>query len=121
VPTLEGEQSLRFPEGTQSGTTFRLKNKGVPVLNGRGKGDLFVEVRAQTPSKLTASTRTASGTRRLTRVENKPERSTLVEKMKDHLWLDGVASASRVARVVPLAVRRLAASPKTNDPPPLDR
>ena len=84
VPTLEGEQTLKIPEGTQSGSTFRLKNRGVPVLNGRGKGDLFVEVRAQTPSKLTKRQRELlQELDGLTRVENKPQRSKLVEKMKD--------------------------------------
>jgi molecular chaperone DnaJ len=84
VPTLEGEQALKIPEGTQSGTTFRIKNKGVPVLQGRGKGDLFVEVRSQTPTKLTKRQRELlQELDGLTRIENKPQRSTLVEKMKD--------------------------------------
>ena len=84
VPTLEGEQSLKIPEGTQSGTTFRIKNKGVPVLQGRGKGDMFVEVRSQTPTKLTKRQRELlQELDGLTRIENKPQRSTLVEKMKD--------------------------------------
>jgi molecular chaperone DnaJ len=84
VPTLEGEQGLKIPEGTQSGTTFRLKNKGVPVLHGRGKGDLFVEVRAQTPTKLTKRQRELlQELDGLTRIDNKPQRATLVEKMKD--------------------------------------
>ena len=84
VPTLEGEQVLKIPEGTQSGTTFRVKGKGVPVLQGRGKGDLYVEVRAQTPGKLTKRQRELlQELDGLTRVENKPQRSTLVEKMKD--------------------------------------
>jgi len=84
VPTLEGDQTLKIPEGTQSGTTFRIKNKGVPVLQGRGKGDLFVEVRAQTPSKLSKRQRELlQELDGLTRIENKPQRSTLVEKMKD--------------------------------------
>jgi molecular chaperone DnaJ len=84
VPTLEGEQALKIPEGTQSGTIFRIKNKGVPVLQGRGKGDLFVEVRSQTPTKLTKRQRELlQELDGLTRIENKPQRSTLVEKMKD--------------------------------------
>jgi len=84
VPTLEGEQTLKIPEGTQSGTTFRIRNKGVPVLQGRGKGDLFVEVRAQTPTKLTKRQRELlQELDGLTHIENKPQRSTLVEKMKD--------------------------------------
>jgi molecular chaperone DnaJ len=84
VPTLEGDQTLKIPEGTQSGTTFRIKNRGVPVLQGRGKGDLFVEVRAQTPTKLTKRQRELlQELDGLTHIENKPQRSTLVEKMKD--------------------------------------
>ena len=84
VPTLEGEQVLKIPEGTQSGTTFRIKNKGVPVLQGRGKGDLFVEVRSQTPTKLTKRQRELlQELDGITRIENKPQQSTLVEKMKD--------------------------------------
>lgn len=84
VPTLEGDQTLKIPEGTQSGTTFRIKNKGVPVLQGRGKGDLYVEVRSHTPTKLTKRQRELlQELDTLTRIENKPQRSTLVEKMKD--------------------------------------
>lgn len=85
VPTLEGEHTLKVPEGTQSGTTFRIRNKGVPVLNGRGRGDLFVEVRTQTPNKLTRRQRELlQELDSLTSVDNKPEqRSTLLGKMKD--------------------------------------
>ena len=84
VPTLEGEQTLKIPEGTQSGTTFRLKSRGVPVLNGRGKGDLFVEVRVQTPAKLSKRQRELlQELDGLGHVENKPQRSGLAEKMKD--------------------------------------
>jgi molecular chaperone DnaJ len=84
VPTLEGESVLKVPEGTQSGTTIRIRGKGVPVLNGHGKGDLYVEVRVQTPGKLNKRQRELlqelEGT---TRVENQPQRRTLLGKMKD--------------------------------------
>jgi len=84
VPTLEGDQVLKVPEGTQSGTTLRIRGKGVPVLNSRGKGDLYVEVRVQTPSKLNKRQKELleelEGT---IRVENKPERRTLLGKVKD--------------------------------------
>ncbi len=53
IETLEGPAVLKVPEGTQSGKTFRIKSKGVPHLNSHGKGDLIVEVRVQTPNKLT--------------------------------------------------------------------
>lgn len=84
VPTLEGEQTLKVPEGTQSGTTIRLRGKGVPVLNSHGKGDLFVEVRVQTPSKLTKRQRELlQELEGINRVENKPQRRTLMGKVKD--------------------------------------
>ena len=53
IETLEGLTALKVPEGTQSGKSFRIKGKGVPHLNSHGKGDLIVEVRVQTPNKLT--------------------------------------------------------------------
>lgn len=53
VPTLDGEAKLKIPAGTQSGTVFRLKGKGIPHLNGWGKGNQFVNVVVETPKKLT--------------------------------------------------------------------
>jgi molecular chaperone DnaJ len=52
VPTLDGPETVKVPEGTQTGTTFRLKGKGLPDVSGRGKGDLFATVQVQTPKKL---------------------------------------------------------------------
>ena len=52
VPTLDGDANLKIPSGTQSGTVFRLKGKGIPHLHGWGKGDQFVNVVVQTPKKL---------------------------------------------------------------------
>jgi molecular chaperone DnaJ len=52
VPTLDGSETVKVPEGTQTGTTLRLKNKGMPDVNGRGRGDLFATVQVQTPRKL---------------------------------------------------------------------
>ena len=84
IPTLEGEHVLKVPEGTQSGTMFRVRNKGVPVLNGHGKGDLYVQVRLQTPSKLTKRQRELlQELETLSKVENRPERKTLLSKVKD--------------------------------------
>ncbi len=84
VPTLYGEQKLKVPEGTQSGATFRMKGKGVPALRGHGKGDLFVEVRVQTPSRLTKRQRELlqEMTESL-QVENKPHNKTLLNKVKE--------------------------------------
>lgn len=49
VPTLEGIEKFELPKGTQTGTQFKLKNKGVPNLRGGGKGDLFFTVVVQVP------------------------------------------------------------------------
>ena len=84
VPTLEGDHLLKVPEATQSGTTFRIRGKGVPVLNGRGKGDLFVEIRVQTPGKLSKRQRELlQELEGMTPVENKPQRHSLLGKVKD--------------------------------------
>ena len=84
VPTLEGEHVLKVPEGVQSGTTMRVRGKGVPVLNGHGKGDLFVEIRVQTPGKLNKRQRELlQELEGSTHVENKPQRRTLMGKVKD--------------------------------------
>jgi molecular chaperone DnaJ len=53
VKTLEAEEKLKIPAGTQTGTVFRLKNNGMPNLGGRGKGDLFIGVQVVTPKVLT--------------------------------------------------------------------
>lgn len=52
VPTLEGSAKLKVPAGTQTGTVFRLKGKGVVSLNGRGRGDQLVSVALVTPTSL---------------------------------------------------------------------
>ncbi len=52
VPTLDGHDSFKVPEGTQSGSVFRLRAKGMPDVSGRGRGDLFFTVQAVTPKKL---------------------------------------------------------------------
>lgn len=58
VRTIGGGQArLKIPEGTQSGQRFRLPGKGMPILNSRQKGDLYVEVRVETPQNLTSRQR----------------------------------------------------------------
>ena len=53
VPTLiDGEESLKIPEGTQTGSIFRLRGKGIVSLQGQGRGDLFAVVTVHTPAKL---------------------------------------------------------------------
>ena len=52
VKTLDGVENLKIPAGTQTGTVFRVKSKGMPALGGRGRGDLFVAVTLITPKSL---------------------------------------------------------------------
>ena len=84
IETLEGAASIKVPEGTQSGKTFKLKGKGVPHLNSHGKGDLIVEIRVQTPSKLNKQQKELL--RQLSEtmvVENTPTSRGLFEKVKE--------------------------------------
>jgi molecular chaperone DnaJ len=53
APTLDGAETVKVPAGTQTGTTLRLRGKGMPDVNGRGRGDLFATIQVQTPAKLT--------------------------------------------------------------------
>lgn len=57
VKTLDGEEDLKIPAGTQTGSVFRIKAQGMPVLGGRGRGDLFVAVTLITPKTLTKEQR----------------------------------------------------------------
>ena len=52
VPTLSGRETIKIPEGTHSGTVFRLKQQGIPNLNGRGRGDQYITVQLVTPRRL---------------------------------------------------------------------
>ena len=52
IPTIDGKVKYDIPEGTQTGTTFRLRGKGIPSVNGRGRGDQYVTVYIETPRNL---------------------------------------------------------------------
>ena len=54
VPTLDGKVKYNIPEGTQTGTVFRLKGKGIPNLRGNGRGDQYVTVNVTVPTGLTS-------------------------------------------------------------------
>lgn len=53
IPTLEGEEPFVIPDGTQTGTRFRLRNRGIPNVRGIGKGDLYFQVEIKVPKRLT--------------------------------------------------------------------
>lgn len=59
IDTIDGPVKYNLPEGTQTGTTFRLRGKGIPSLNGRGRGDQYVTVTVRTPTGLTAEQKEA--------------------------------------------------------------
>ena len=82
VKTLDGEEKLKIPMGTQTGTVFRLRGKGMPALGGRGRGDLFVSVTVITPTTLTREQRRLL--EQLAEVESKDlENKGLVDKVRD--------------------------------------
>lgn len=82
VNTLNGDQSLKVPAGTQTGTVFRVRGQGMPVLGGRGKGDLFVSVSVITPRSLTREQRKLL--EQLAKIETKDlEDKKLVDKVRD--------------------------------------
>lgn len=90
VPTLDGTVKLKIPEGTQTGTTFRLRNKGVPYVRGYGRGDQHVRVKVVTPRNLTPKQREAI--ERLAEAFDedikKPQGKSFFDKMRDALRKD---------------------------------
>ena len=87
VPTLDGKVRYTIPEGTQTGTTFRLRNKGIPVVGYSGRrGDQYVTVVVETPKNLTKEQKDLL--RRfgeLGEEESNPKRKSFFEKVKDNL------------------------------------
>jgi molecular chaperone DnaJ len=59
VPTLDGKVSYPIHEGTQAGDVFKLKGKGFPHLNGRGRGDQFVRMNIEIPRSLNSKQKNA--------------------------------------------------------------
>ncbi len=85
IPTLDGTYKLKIPEGTQTGTVFKVRGKGIPILNQHGKGDLMVEVRVDVPRKLNKRQRELlTELWQHTTVDNKPTRDKdFVSKVKE--------------------------------------
>jgi len=84
VPTLDGEETLEIPEGTQSGSIFRLRGKGIPSLNGKGRGDQFVTVNIETPTKLSREQKKLlEQFAEVSKIENKPLEKRILDRVKD--------------------------------------
>ncbi|HYX30835.1 MAG TPA: molecular chaperone DnaJ [Pyrinomonadaceae bacterium] len=82
VKTLHGDEALKIPAGTQTGTVFRVRGQGMPVLGGRGKGDLFVSVSVITPTSLTREQRKLL--EQLAKIETEDlQDKRLVDKVRD--------------------------------------
>lgn len=86
VPTLDGEEKLRIPAGTQPGKVFRIKGKGVPHLRSNGRGDQLVIVSVEIPKSLSAEQKELF--ERLAQTlgtEVKPQERSLLDDLKDLL------------------------------------
>ncbi len=88
IPTLEGKLKYSIPEGTQTGTIFRLKGKGIPSLKGSAKGDLFFKVNIEVPRKLSEKQKELlKEFAAISGDDAYEERKTFFNKMKDALGL----------------------------------
>lgn len=86
VPTLDGNEKLRIPPGTQPGKVFKLRNKGIPILNKNGRGDQLVTVNVQIPSQLTEEQkRLFESLGKTMGTEVKIQERSFLDKLKDML------------------------------------
>ena len=86
VPTIDGKVKYNIPEGTQPATVFRLRNKGIPYVNGRGRGDQYVRVNLEVPTNLTAKQKDAlKDFDSLTGDKNYRKRKGFFDKLKDFM------------------------------------
>jgi len=84
IPAINGNVQIKVPEGTQNGKELRIRGKGVPLLNGRGQGDMVVKVLVQVPKKLSRAQRELiAKLAESLEVDNKPASPGILEKMKD--------------------------------------
>ena len=86
VPTLDGKEKVSIPEGTQTGTVFRLRGKGVPFLRGNGRGTHYVKVNVEVPQKLNEKQKEALRQfAELIGDEAHEQRKSFFDKMRDVL------------------------------------
>ncbi|MGD0910358.1 MAG: molecular chaperone DnaJ [Terracidiphilus sp.] len=84
IPAMDGPVQVKIPEGTQSGRELRVKGRGVPLLNGKGQGDLVVRLVVQTPRKLTKAQRDLMAKLgESMSVDNRPSAPGLLDRVKD--------------------------------------
>jgi molecular chaperone DnaJ len=87
IPTLEGSEKLRIPPGTQPGKVFKLKEKGIPVINRQGsRGDQLVTVNVQIPTQLSAEQKKLlEGLGKTMGTDIKIQERSFLDKLKDVL------------------------------------
>lgn len=86
VPTIDGKVKYNIPEGTQQATVFRLRNKGIPYVNGRGRGDQYVKVNIEVPTNLSAKQKDALREfEKLSSDKNYHKRKGFFDKLKDFM------------------------------------
>jgi molecular chaperone DnaJ len=85
APTLEGHENIKVHEGTQTGAQVRIRGKGVPHVNGHGRGDLIFHIDVKIPSKLNRAQRELfEKLGEELPVENEPAEKGIFEKVKDY-------------------------------------
>ncbi len=85
ILTFDGLETVKIPEGTQSGSQIKIRNRGVPYVNGNGRGELFVHVEVRIPTKLSKDQKKLFEQLRETLpVENEPKEKGLLDKVKDY-------------------------------------
>ena len=86
IPAVTGKLKIKIPAGTQSGTDLRIRGKGVPDVNGYGRGDLHVYVQVWIPTKLSAEEKALveklKGCPSFTPIPSKSDRQSFIDKIK---------------------------------------
>ena len=85
VPTLDGKVRYNIPEGTQTGTTFRLRGKGIPYVGYKTRGDQFVTVVVETPTKLTKEQKELLRKLETGGDDSQPKKKGFFEKLKEDM------------------------------------
>ena len=84
IETFDGPQTVRIPEGTQAGAQFKMRSLGVPHLNSRARGDLYVHVDVQVPKKLSREQRRLfEELGHVLPADNAPHEKSVFEKVRD--------------------------------------
>lgn len=86
VPTIDGKVSYSIPEGTQTEAVFRLRNKGIPYVNGKGRGDQYVRVHLEVPTNLSQKQKDIiKDFDEATGDKNYKKRGSFFDKLKDFM------------------------------------